>query len=539
MSNWSERPAPIDESLTCGTVEADVVVVGLGYSGTAALRACAEGGVDVVGLESMSRENYRSFGRDFGHINSRFLESRGVPKVDPLDLFDEMMRRSGGRANPTLLMKFSKNCGEAFDWFTDVYGPEELEKVHVAFWPNGATRFKENPNSVYNGYRFWNGTAQFPGGPISWTQHPSLTDTVRANQDAAEKNGARLYFCTSAEQLLQDGKKVIGLFARNGDGNYIRFLARRGVILAAGDFAGDEEMVRDLVSDIDELWSSKGGKVLRLGRKGQGIKMGVWAGGRLEPRPLAAMGGNYRLMRGFTTFGVLWLDRTGKRFCNETFGGPELSCFPLTQMPMGTYYSIFDEHVLDDLQWAVPAHCGFDESNPLWRSALQEILRNADAHPCGDPGSMLPVTDHFRYPYISDNIYSGATVEELVENAGLSEELADNVIMSVKRYNELCIRKRDEDFGKDRRHLRPLSGKIYLCKGEQGKNMGNMLVTVGGLVTDGNQNVLDQDYEPIPGLYATGNCCGRRFGMQYTSPISGISIGLAVTLGREAGRVFT
>ena len=71
---------------------------------------------------------------------------------------------------------------------------------------------------------------------------------------------------------------------------------------------------------------------------------------------------------------------------------------------------------------------------------------------------------------------------------------------------------------------------------EQRGDLGFMLVTVGGFVTDKYQNVLGGDYEPIPGLYATGNCCGRRFGPAYTTPIAGVSIGMAVTLGREAGK---
>jgi len=61
------------------------------------------------------------------------------------------------------------------------------------------------------------------------------------------------------------------------------------------------------------------------------------------------------------------------------------------------------------------------------------------------------------------------------------------------------------------------------------------MVTVGGLVTDGKQQVIDEYYKRIPGLFATGNCCGRRFGPQYSTPIAGVSIGMAVTLGREAG----
>ena len=66
--------------------------------------------------------------------------------------------------------------------------------------------------------------------------------------------------------------------------------------------------------------------------------------------------------------------------------------------------------------------------------------------------------------------------------------------------------------------------------------IGNeFLATVDGLWTDERQNVLGMDKEPIPGLYATGNCCGRRWGVQYSTPIPGVSIGMAWTLGRLCG----
>jgi predicted oxidoreductase len=67
--------------------------------------------------------------------------------------------------------------------------------------------------------------------------------------------------------------------------------------------------------------------------------------------------------------------------------------------------------------------------------------------------------------------------------------------------------------------------------------IGGFLVTVGGLLTDEYQNVLNQHKAPIPGLYASGNCCGRRFSLQYSTPIAGVSIGIALTLGREVGRI--
>jgi predicted oxidoreductase len=63
-----------------------------------------------------------------------------------------------------------------------------------------------------------------------------------------------------------------------------------------------------------------------------------------------------------------------------------------------------------------------------------------------------------------------------------------------------------------------------------------MLCTLGGILTDGEQRVVDHEWNPIPGLYASGNTTGRRFGSDQFTPIYGQSIGLAVTLGREADR---
>ena len=69
----------------------------------------------------------------------------------------------------------------------------------------------------------------------------------------------------------------------------------------------------------------------------------------------------------------------------------------------------------------------------------------------------------------------------------------------------------------------------------KGGAMGPM-VTVDGLWTDDHQQVYDQQLDVIPGLFATGNCCGRRFGVQYSTPVAGVSIGIAWTLGRELGK---
>ena len=63
--------------------------------------------------------------------------------------------------------------------------------------------------------------------------------------------------------------------------------------------------------------------------------------------------------------------------------------------------------------------------------------------------------------------------------------------------------------------------------------------TCGGIITNAEQNALDANFEPIPGLYVSGNDCGRRFGVEYITPTPGVSLGMAIVSGSEAARART
>lgn len=539
--SWKTPPAPIDPARIAHTREADVIVVGLGYAGTCALRAAQESGASAIGLEFMNETHYRSYGRDFGHINSKFLESRGVPHVDPLLLYDEWMRRAGNRANPELVMKFCQHCGETFDWFTDMIDPALLadeQLIHVAFWPTGGANFKrelrENGFVEINGYRFWNGTAQFPyDDPMGWKGYPTLPDVCRENHKKAVRAGAQVFYSTEALQLEREpGGRVTALIARDRkSGDLIRYRARRAVLLATGDFAKNSEMLRELCPDITDLFTPGEEPPRNFSRDGRGHQMATWVGARMETRPLPTMSGNHlRTAGGIGRFGALWLDRGGRRFCNEVFGGMELCGMAGNQTVRGGMYRVFDEDYLThELSWAIPAHGSFDETDARAVGAFHELVAYAKAHPEG--GVWSNGSDD---PIAGASAAFAPTPEGLAAQLGLTGEAADTFARSIHRYNDHCRAGRDEDFARDAKLLDPLEGMLF-AETMGPTKFGGMLVSVGGLVTDGEQRVLDENYERIPGLYATGNCCGRRFGTQYFTPIAGVSIGIAATLGREAG----
>ena len=91
------------------------------------------------------------------------------------------------------------------------------------------------------------------------------------------------------------------------------------------------------------------------------------------------------------------------------------------------------------------------------------------------------------------------------------------------------------EFGRAAEVLFPVKdGPFYACTFDP--VLGETMVTMGGIITDGEQNALDANYEPIPGLYVSGNDCGRRFGTEYVTPIPGCSLAFALVLGRECGK---
>ena len=223
--NWKEYAAIPNDNIA-REIKTDIVVIGLGYSGTAALRAAAESGAACIGIEAQQEEKYHSYGRDFGHINSEFLKSRGVPEVKPDALFNEWMRRAGNRANPQLVMQFCRNSGAAFDWFTDMYTQEKLENLHVAFWPEGGKKLKaaRGEAAAINGYHFWYGTAEFPD-PMGWPGGPTITDCVKSNIKAAQSAGAQIMWNTRAVQLEKTAGRVSGVIVCLDDKAFCRICA--------------------------------------------------------------------------------------------------------------------------------------------------------------------------------------------------------------------------------------------------------------------------------------------------------------------------
>ena len=520
-SSWKTPPETVSDFSK--EYDYDVVCIGHGYAGTCACRELAEAGVKVALIEQQEEDTFTAVGNESCAINSKLMDGIGVPRVDPVEYYQNWMAISQNYCNGELVMKFCQNVGEASDWYYSVLSDDELATMTSTGWPSSAHRL-----SQVGPYKFYPGVASF------MNEKCKQTTVLTHNREAAEDKGAEFYFGTEAQYLVVEDGAVKGVVAKNSDGN-VKFNCK-AVIVATGGFSNNEEMLKDLSPDYynnlcdGEEVSQREGNPNAFGR---GIQMAYWAGARLETQSIPTMNGKHLdPPAGMINIPQsVWLDSNGKRFCNEYYPVTEQRCIPPVYRERQTFFCVFDSDILTYLQYSVPQHGTFNptDENLAGVQEQMDIARQKFEGTYKEPENaqegmiMVPIT-------CCDD-----TLEGLASQLGLTGDAAANFVDSINKYNEYCDAGVDQEFGRYAETLFPVKNPpFYVSSGNP--QMGKIMVTVGGVVTDGDQNALDKNYKPIPGLYVSGNDCGRRFGTEYFTPTPGVSLGMAITLGRECGK---
>ncbi len=96
------------------------------------------------------------------------------------------------------------------------------------------------------------------------------------------------------------------------------------------------------------------------------------------------------------------------------------------------------------------------------------------------------------------------TIEELAEKINIDPAVLK---ATVDRYNELCEKGEDEDFGKDAELMVPIVEAPFYAVRSYCVTRG----IAGGIKTNTAAEVLKEDGSTIPGLFASGAIASRRF----------------------------
>ena len=104
----------------------------------------------------------------------------------------------------------------------------------------------------------------------------------------------------------------------------------------------------------------------------------------------------------------------------------------------------------------------------------------------------------------------------------------------VDRYNEMCHNGVDEDYHKNPTHLIAIDEPPYYGAPSA---FPDFLTVFGGLRTDINMQVCDENDNPIPGLLNVGAMIGDYYANFYTFMIAGNSLGgNCLTFGYLTGK---
>lgn len=491
--SWEEAPAAITD--IAEEVDTEILVIGAGISGCACAAAAAEKGGKVTVVEKSKTWNGRGGG--FGAINSRYMEAQNIV-VDKVNAKQHWIAQCGSRADEDLIVKYFNNSEESANWLLDKAEKHNCSVMVGAFYSHDDV-YAEQP-----GYHM-----------VMATEDSDLTSKAFVGAELcyldAVEEGVDFVFEAPAVQLVKDGEKVVGCICEQEKG-YVQYNASKGVVLCTGDIGGNAEMCEAYAPICSEYGQPRSQYTPTGVNTGDGHKIGMWAGAQLQDLPLPVM----MHPQAFCWFHgpFLFVNDDGERFmCEDTWvQGKSLA---INRQPNGEAWSVFDANWPTDLVNGLPYGGGM-----FWDSF----------RPYGSDPSMA--ADYFQTQipdYIDQGIaFQADTLEELAEKMGSDPEVFQ---ATVERYNTMCDAKEDVDYYKKPVFLTPVKqGPFYALKVGPA-----LLVVTGGLRTNTDFACLDENDEPIEGLYALGNCQGASTAVDYPINVAGNSHGRCIAYGYLLG----
>jgi succinate dehydrogenase/fumarate reductase flavoprotein subunit len=491
----------------------DVVVVGYGFAGGVSAIQAARSGAKVLLIEKMP---------DPGGISICSHGAICSTRV-PDEAFKYLRATNAGRTPDDVLRAFAHGMSEVEVYFRDlakICDAEIFVRERGGNYPLPGcdafyyTQVEAIPN--FDAHATYPNVKGRPGGPM----------VFKILQDNIDRLPIEIRMSTAAKSLLTDAdRQVIGLVIEGKDGER-RIKARKGVILACGGFEANEEMKRQYWQMMPVRGAAS------VGNTGDGIRMAQELGAQLwhmwhyhgsygfhHPDPDYPFA--IRMKRfpdwipgkeHLALVQTAWIlvDHGGRRFMNEL---P-----PYVQDQGARPLEVFDS--VTQTFPRIPAHMICDEAGRR-------------RYPLGNPTYNARNMD---YAWSRDSLKE---VElGILKKADTIDDLA-NVIgcdpatlkATITRWNDMCAKKKDEDFGRPGGNMMPILQAPFYT-GEVWPVVSN---TQGGPVHNPKQQIIDVNDKPIPRLYAAGEL-GSSFGHLY---LAGGNISECFVTGRIAGSEVT
>lgn len=470
--------------------QADIVVIGGGGAGLAAAVSAAENGTcNIIVLEKRSIGGTSAMAGGIFAAESP-VQQRLMVDCRKDDCFKQAMRFAHWEINPRIVRAFIDKSGDTVKWFED-------KGVVFRLLP------------------------MYPGQTATWHVPEGLgIQLIKTLTDNCNKYGVGLLKQTTAKKIItgKDGQ-IKGVLAEKD--NTPITIQTKCIVLATGGYGGNKEL---LIQYCKKYRDNMG--LGMLPHMGDGLLMSMEIGAATENPGTLLLSGpsapgfiqiktesrkiSFPLMAITLEPYSIWVNKKGVRFADETVGYSHFqSSNTIIRQPDAISFTIFDHNMMQNME----------------ESGL--VLGMGD--PEGTQGNKLPGLINEIKSFVAKSVViisdSWEKVAEWIE--------ADPKVLqdTIDEYNTACYHGYDPIFSKDRIYLQPLrTPPYYVFKCQTG-----ILNTIGGIKINERMEVLDQDDNFIPGLYAAGVDTGGWMSTTYNCELSGSAFGFAINSGRIAG----
>ena len=521
-NDWLGKEPDIDEAAITETVDTDILIVGAGNGGMFAAAYAAANGLNFRVIEQNA--NVQDTRHWYGAVDSAAAKEAGEPATDKAKLLSEISRYASGKCDQRVVKTWINESAAMHDFMRsileDKYGWVcDFTSGSEAAWP--AENAEHNTDYLY------------PVQEHNYMASESASGTPRNELllQYIQELGYDVDFKTSLAKLEKNSDgRITGIIAQSTeDDHFIRYNANQGVLLACGGFPGNPYMMEQL----DPLGTSVTTACsYSPADKGYGIRAAVWAGANLDKeaapmlfdRGIVAPGVDAGYVDSDSAFGgkafpgkirqynpgtqpFLKVNRNGERFANESSPYNDI-VYAAAHQPGRVYAQICDANILEDAKRFHTIGCSAQTRNggeKYIQGKMDEAIEAGALFKCD-------------------------TLDELADKMGFTGAAKETFLATVERYNELYDKQNDEDFGKPAYRLSAIrTAPFYGCW------LGaSLLTTEQGIAINEKGQALDNNNQPMEGLYITGDMSGSFFANNYPCLMAGVAMGRTLTFAMKA-----
>lgn len=471
-----QQHQPLGEQAGEQTTDVDVVIIGSGVAGlSAALSARARGArrVLVAEGEGVVGGSSRLSGGLIMGAGTRYQRAQRI-QDDPDTLYHDYLQLNRWDIDSAVVRRLCDLAGPAVEWLGDL-GVEFHEQL------------------------VFGGDERVPRVHVPIGRGQGVVDVLHRRCREADVDIA---LGRRVDRLLVEGGRVTGVAVGDDE------IRAGAVVIASGGFGNSAERLAEhfpSAASTGEAWyigaEGSRGDALALAAQVEAQTTGHDRGLRLLHT------GIDRIFEAYLPGWLVLVDAHGYRFCDET-------------APYGMMDHLLRMH--GNVAWAICDH------GTLAAATTSGIARYKQSIP-GSSKRQSPhwTTDVMELMLAAGRARKAATIEDLAFSLDLDAAV---LCGTIDRYNAGADAHDDADFAKDLAFLEPVREPPFYAVEMR---PSTVCFTAFGLRIDREAGVLSLTSQPIPGLFAAGECTGGVIGAQYVG--SGNSYANVTVFGRIAG----